>query len=142
MGEEGCGEEGDGKRVMALCLHPTPPCTIPTTQLTLTSIPPWQVAPWFFFTQKSVMKPPSSLLAVSCLVLFCFTGLPDGAGIVDQEKRPCKRHLIHVAGCTEQSGEAGRKEAERRQGWRGACPGPGWVNCASGSRRFGSRGGK
>lgn len=75
MGEEGCGEEGDGKRVMALCLHPTPPCTIPTTQLTLTSIPPWQVAPWFFFTQKSVMKPPSSLLAVQlpCSVLLHWT---------------------------------------------------------------------
>ena len=54
----------------------------------------------------------------------------------------CKRHLIHNAGCTEQSGEAGRKEAERRQHWPGACPGPGWVNYATGSRRFGSKGEK
>lgn len=35
--------------------------------------------------------------------------------------------------------EAGRKEAERRQRWPEACPGPGWVNYATGSRRFGSK---
>ena len=129
---------------MALRLHPTPPCMIPTTQLTLISLPPWQVAPWFFFFffQKLVMKLLSSLLAVQLPSSVLLTGLPNGAGIGDQEKRPCKRHLIHDAGCTEQSGEAGRKEAERRQRWSGACPGPGWVNYATGSRRFGSKGEK
>lgn len=40
----------------------------------------------FFFFQKSVMKPPSSLLAVQLPCSVLLPGLPDGAGIGDQEE--------------------------------------------------------
>lgn len=133
------GEEGDGS---APSSHSTLHNSHHSANTDFTSSLASGTMVFFFFFQKLVMKLLSSLLAVQLPSSVLLTGLPNGAGIGDQEKRPCKRHLIHDAGCTEQSGEAGRKEAERRQRWPGACPGPGWVNYATGSRRFGSKGEK
>lgn len=137
MGRRVTGEEGDGS---APSSHSTLHDSHHSANTDFTSS--LASGTMVFYFQKLVMKLLSSLLAVQLPSSVLLTGLPNGAGIGDQEKRPCKRHLIHNAGCTEQSGEAGRKEAERRQHWPGACPGPGWVNYATGSRRFGSKGEK
>lgn len=71
--EEGLGGgvgELWGRRVMALRLYPTPPSTSPTTQLTPTSLPPWQVAPCFFFFSK-VSDEATVFTAGGPAALFC-----------------------------------------------------------------------
>lgn len=108
------GEEGDGSAPLSHSTfhesHHPADTNFPSSLASGTMI---------FFFQKSVMKPPSSLLAVQLPCSILLPGLPTGLGS-GTEKRPCKRHLVRVAGCTEQSGEAGRREAGRRQGWLGA----------------------
>lgn len=130
------GRRVTGEEVMALRLHPTPPCMIPTSFFDFTS----SLANWHHGFKKLVMKLLSSLLAVQLPSSVLLTGLPNGAGIGDQERDLAKaldpRCWVYRA-----KWEAGRKAEEGRQALvRGACPGPGWVNCYEGSRRFGSKG--